>query len=105
MLVYADTMINSMSLYDNSADSFTNGIYISHSNVDIINSNFNNRDLDFDYSGLKEAASNSNLYGGFVYISGSNNSIQISDSEFNNGYAAYGGHIYIARSSFTSIHN
>ena len=103
MLVFADMSIGSVIMNDNTANTFTNGIYISHSEVNITYSFFSNEYPPNGAVDFEQAAAQSELYGGFIYVSGSENSIYISESTFTNGYAAYGGSIYNDRSSFIQI--
>ena len=103
MLVYSDMQMSFVNFYDNVAQYFTNGVYITHSDVEMRTCNFKNNKFPGNALTLEEAAKNSELYGGFIYIGGGTENVYLYAVNFYNGYAAYGGHVYIARSVNTVI--
>ena len=105
-LMFAPTIISNISVYNNIAYTQTTGIFIAFSDVIISNSNFNTTILpDPEYeSSISDAAWDYSLYGWFISIS-SGSSVQISDSNFENGYGSNGGFIFVSGTSYIDITN
>lgn len=103
-LLFTPTTLTGIVLTNNKAYAESTGIFINFSVVLIQNWLFNTTVFPNQETSLKNAAVNSNLFGCFISIS-AGAIVTIENSTFQNGYAIFGGFIYIAGNSQIFITN
>ena len=103
-LLFADMDFINITMKDNIANSDTSGIFITFSNVTINSSQFNTTLFPNGASNSFDASSSSNLLGGFISVS-TGVAVNISSTNFLNGYASNGGAIYISGNSIAILSN
>ena len=101
-LLFADMVFTNITFKDNTANSDTNGIFITFSNVTINDSLFNTTSFPNGVLTSINAATDSKLWGGFISVS-SGATISISRTFFQNGYSKNGGAIYISGNSQATL--
>ena len=95
------TLINVIFI-NNAAEKLSAGIFVAFSTLNVQNSTFKNIHFPSPATDAVNAAANSQINGWFVSVS-SGATLTIVGSEFDSGYANYGGAIYVSGNSDISI--
>ena len=91
------TLVN-VTFINNAAEKLSAGIFVAFSTLNIQNSTFKNTQFPSPAKDTVSAAANSQINGWFVSVS-SGATLTITDSQFDSGYANYGGAIYVSGNS------
>lgn len=102
MFLFANTVLTNITLYDNIVYADSTGIFITFSEITIADSLFKTQNLPFGASSLEQASLSAFNLGCFVSIS-AGCTVNIRDSNFQNGYGVSGGHLYISGNSEVTI--
>ena len=95
------TLVN-VTFINNVAEKISAGIFVTFSTLKVQNSTFKNTQFPSPATNTVSAAANSKVNGWFVSVS-SGATLSITDSQFDSGYANYGGAIYVSGNSDVSI--
>ena len=91
------TLVN-VTFINNAAEKLSAGIFVAFSTLNVQNSTFKNTQFPRPATNTVSAAANSQINGWFVSVS-SGATLTIVGSEFDSGYANYGGAIYVSGDS------